>query len=80
MPHDAPDVRDGLTRDERIVLYVLRELQEEQPGRPVRLATLYGRVLAHADLSRAQLTAIVERLSSQRMPLIYRSQQNAFRG
>ena len=26
-----PDVRDGLTREERVVLYVLKQAQEEMP-------------------------------------------------
>ena len=30
-----PDVRDGLTREERVVLYVLHETQKERGGRDV---------------------------------------------
>ena len=30
-----PDVRDGLTREERVVLYVLHETQKERGGRNV---------------------------------------------
>lgn len=41
---DIPDVRDGLTRRERIVLYVLHETQKERRGHNVPTAMLYGRV------------------------------------
>ena len=44
-PYDnIPDVRDGLTRQERIVLYVLHETQNELGGRNVPTAMLWGRV------------------------------------
>ena len=33
-----PDVRDGLTRVERVVLYCLHETQKEFPGRNVPTA------------------------------------------
>ena len=42
--HDViPDVRDGLTRPERIVLWQLSETQKELGGRSVPTAMLYGR-------------------------------------
>jgi len=37
-----PDVRDGLTREERIVMYVLHETQQERGGRNVPTAMLLG--------------------------------------
>ncbi len=46
---NIPDVRDGLTRRERIVLWQLHELQKERPGRMVPTAMLYGRVCEHID-------------------------------
>lgn len=50
-PEDLiPDVRDGLTRVERIVLWVLAEIQAERGGRNVPTAELYGRVVEHLDL------------------------------
>jgi hypothetical protein len=38
-----PDVvRDGLTREERVVLYVLRQAQKERGNRNVPTAMLWG--------------------------------------
>jgi hypothetical protein len=63
MPDDEiPDVRDGLTRKERIVLTVLHELQKELGGRSVPTAMIYGRVLEHIDLSVDELQALLQRL------------------
>jgi len=59
---ELPDVRDGLTRKERIVLTVLAATQAERGDRNVPLPMLYGRVLEHVDLSIAELQAIVVRL------------------
>jgi hypothetical protein len=39
-----PDVRDGLTREERVVLYVLHETQKERGDRNVPTAMVWGRV------------------------------------
>jgi hypothetical protein len=61
-----PDVRDGLTRVERIVLVVLAETQREMGGRNVPMAMLYGRVLERVDLSRGELMDIVRRLMGTR--------------
>lgn len=64
---DLPDARDGLTRRERVVLWVLSELQEEEGGRTIRLPMLYGRVVEHADMSIAELQQIVARLGARRL-------------
>jgi hypothetical protein len=56
-----PDVRDGLTRVERIVLWQLSELQKERGGRNVPTAQLYGRVVEFVDLSERELSAILAR-------------------
>lgn len=62
-PEDAlPDVRDGLTRVERIVLYVLSETQRELRGRSVPTAMLYGRVVEHIDITEAELQRILQRM------------------
>jgi hypothetical protein len=66
MPDDLPDVRDGLTRKERVVLIVLARLQAEHGGRNVPLPELYGHVLEHVDMSTAELQAIVARLAGAR--------------
>lgn len=57
-----PDVRDGLTRTERIVLYVVHETQRELNGRNVPTAMLYGRVLEYVDMSEADLHLYLDRL------------------
>ncbi|HSO34764.1 MAG TPA: hypothetical protein VLT33_19655 [Labilithrix sp.] len=61
---ELPDARDGLTRKERIVLWVLSTTQAERSDRNVPLAQLYGRVLEHVDLSVAELQEIVARLGA----------------
>jgi hypothetical protein len=68
-----PDVRDGLTREERVVLYVLHETQKERGGRNVPTAMLWGRVCEYFYISPEDLTAMLARLgardSTQREPL-----------
>ena len=78
MLDDIPDARDGLTRRERTVLWVLRRTECERNGRSVRAAMLYGRVLEHVDMSIEELMRIVGRLSSLGTPLLTRSQQRRF--
>ncbi len=57
-----PDVRDGLTRTQRIILYVLHETQRERQGRYVPTAMLYGRVLEYVNISEAELHVYLDRL------------------
>jgi len=57
-----PDVRDGLTRPERIVLWMLHEAQKEFPGRNVPTALLYGRVVEHINLSVPEFQNILSRM------------------
>ena len=59
-----PDVRDGLTRKERIVLYCLHQLQKERHGRNAPTAMLYGRVLEYVNISEKELQLILQRLSA----------------
>ena len=40
----VPDVRDGLTREQRVVLHVLGQLQKERGDANVPTAMLWGRV------------------------------------
>jgi len=61
-----PDARDGLTREERIVLVTLAALQKENNGRNVATAQLYGRVLEYVDMSKEELMRILQRLSCYR--------------
>ena len=57
-----PDVRDGLTRVERVVLYVLHEAQREFGERSVPTALLYGRVVEYVNLSVDEFQAVLQRL------------------
>jgi len=59
-----PDVRDGLTRRERVVLYTLHEVQKERGGRAVPAAMLYGRVVERMDMSQDELVEILQRLGA----------------
>lgn len=57
-----PDVRDGLTRIERVILYVLKQTQEELGGRNVPTAMLYGRVVEHVNISVDEFQRTLARL------------------
>ena len=57
-----PDVRDGLTRAERVILWCLAECEKERPGRNVSTAMLYGRVVEHVNLSVPEFQTILQRL------------------
>ena len=63
-----PDVRDGLTRRERVVLYCLHELQRERKGRNVPTVMLYGRVVEHVNMSEQELQTILQRLTGFKKP------------
>ncbi len=57
-----PDVRDGLTRIERVILYVLKQTQDELGGRNVPTAMLYGRVVEHVSISVDEFQRTLARL------------------
>jgi len=57
-----PDVQDGLSHRERIVLWCLKELQEERGGRHVPTGMLYGNVVEHVDMSVEAMQSILVRL------------------
>jgi hypothetical protein len=59
---DLPDVRDGLTHRERIVLWCLSELQKERGDRHVPTGMLYGSVVEHVDMSIEDMQRILVRL------------------
>ena|ERR1700676_314900 len=61
-----PDIRDGLTREERLVLYVLHETQKERGDRNVPTAMLWGRVCEHFYISPDELSAMLARLGARR--------------
>jgi hypothetical protein len=59
-----PDVRDGLTRLERIILYEMHKAQQEPwlHGRTVPTFLLYGRVVEHIDVSQDDFMRALQRL------------------
>lgn len=59
-----PDVRDGLTREERVVLYVLHQIQQERGNRNVPTAMLWGRVCEHFYISPEELSVMLARLGA----------------
>lgn len=61
-----PDVRDGLTRLERVVLWQIDVIQKERGDRNVPTAMLYGRVLEHVDISVDELQRTLQRLGTLR--------------
>ena len=62
-PRDyLPDIRDGLTHRERIVLQCLADLQQERGGRNVPTGMLYGSVVEYVDMSVEEMQSIMVRL------------------
>ena len=59
---NLPDVRDGLNRKERAILYCLQQTQAELGGRSVPTIMLYGRVLEHVDIGQEEFQTILSRL------------------
>lgn len=57
-----PNIRDGLTRKERIVLHCVDTIQRERGGRNVPTAMLYGRVVEYVDMSIDELQMILQRM------------------
>jgi len=62
----SPDVRDGLNRRERIVLYVLHQTQRERGDRNVPTAMLWGRICEYFYISPEELSAMLARLGARR--------------
>ncbi len=62
---NIPDVRDGLTRQERVVLYVLNQTQKERGGRNVPTVMLWGRVCEYFYISPEDLSAMLARFGAQ---------------
>jgi hypothetical protein len=60
------DVRDGLTREERVVLWVLHETQKERNGRSVPTTMIWGRVCEHFYIAPEDLSAMLARLGARK--------------
>jgi hypothetical protein len=61
-----PDIRDGLTREQRVVLYVLSELQKERGDRNVPTAMLWGRICEYFYISPEDLSEMLARLGARK--------------
>lgn len=59
----VPDVRDGLTKKERAILYCLHQAQREFGDRNVPTILLYGRVLEFVDISQHEFQIILSRFA-----------------
>lgn len=59
---DLPNIRDGLTRKERVVLHCINLIQQERNDRNVPTAMLYGRVVEYIDMSVDELQLILQHL------------------
>ena len=60
---ELPDVRDGLNKKERIILYCLQKTQQELNDRNVPTIMLYGRVLEMIEISQQECQTIVSRFA-----------------
>ncbi len=57
-----PDVRDGLNRKERAVLYCLQQTQKELGDRNVPTVMLYGRVVEIVDMDQEEFQHIMTKM------------------
>jgi hypothetical protein len=60
---DLPDVRDGLTRVERVILTELHKAQAEFGDRHVPVPLLYGRVVEFVNIDPQEFQSILARLA-----------------
>lgn len=58
---NLPDVRDGLNRKERAIMYCLQQAQRELGGRNVPTVMLYGRVVELVDIDQHEFQTILSR-------------------
>lgn len=59
---NLPDVRDGLNRKERAILYCLQQAQKELANRNVPTIMLYGRVVEFVDINQEEFQTILSRM------------------
>lgn len=60
---EISDVRDGLTRKQRVILNCLRKLQAEKPGCHISTVMLYGQVLEIIDIGADEMQAILNTIT-----------------
>jgi len=60
---NIPDVRDGLNKKERAILYCLQQTQKEFGDRNVPTILLYGRVLELVDIGKEEFQTILSRFA-----------------
>jgi hypothetical protein len=65
----VPDVRDGLTRVQRVVLYELHRARLELGRESIPTALLYGRVVEHLALSPDELRDALRSLGLDQSPV-----------
>jgi hypothetical protein len=61
-----PDVRDGLTREQRVVLYVLNQLQQERGDHNVPTTLLWGRVCEYFYITPERLSELLAQLGARK--------------
>lgn len=61
-----PDVRDGLTREQRVVLHVLSQLQKERGDDNVPTPMLWGRVCEYFYISPERLSELLAQLGARK--------------
>jgi len=67
-PDQLPDVRDGLTREQRVILYTLHQAQKERPGRSVPTLMLYGRVCEKIAIPKDRFQRLLAELVGRGQP------------
>ena len=66
--NSLPDVRDGLTREQRVILYTLYEAEKEMRGKRVPTLMLYGRVCERMPMSKDRFQALLSGLVGRGVP------------
>jgi hypothetical protein len=61
-----PDIRDGLTREQRVVLHVLHQLQKERGDHNVPTPLLWGRVCEYFYISPEDLSRMLADLGARK--------------
>ncbi len=65
---NLPDVRDGLSHRERIVLWCLFELRKERGDRRIAAGLLYGSGVEHVNMSIEERSSILGRFVGGELP------------